>query len=233
MFKRIRESERYIKLKELWTNPKTHAMMVLAFWLIFMVVAIVLVRVMSHTSVSTSKVENVATSFANITGYDFTYKTNNEEINGSYYDGAIIFYLNNKRYYYKDNVYLIDDEVQKVEGFDLNVLKLNSKLLNNLVSGITPALNDNFKQYIVPLDRFINLYEVDTDMDLSQAATYNVVVSVYTNNKVINKVVLDSSSYYTMKTGASASYPVTINYYNVNNVSDFTSGYDELIEVKK
>ena len=110
MFKRIRESDWYIKFKELWANPKTHAMIVLAFWLIFMVVAIVLVRVTTNTSVPTQKIEKEATSFANVQNYDFTYKTNDLEINGSYYDDATIFYLNNKRYYAKDNVYLIDDK---------------------------------------------------------------------------------------------------------------------------
>lgn len=233
MFKRIRESDWYIKFKELWANPKTHAMIVLAFWLIFMVVAIVLVRVTTNTSVPTQKIEKVATSFASVQNYDFTYKTNDLEINGSYYDDATIFYLNNKRYYAKDNVYLIDDKVQKLDNFDLSVLKLNSKVLNNLVSGITPAENNDFKQYIVPLDRFINLYELDTDMDLSKAATYNITVSVYTKDKAINKVILDLSSYYTLKTGTNVSYPVTINYYNVNNVSDFAKGYDKLVEVKE
>ena len=230
MFKKIRENEKVQKIKELWKNPKTHSLIVLAFWLIFIIIVIAFVRVTTSSTTNT-EYQNNLNSFSTINSYDFRYKTNDLEINGKYYNEAIVFYLNNKQYYYKDKVYLIDDEIKTLEDYDLNVLKITSKFLNNLTSGITPSDN-GFKQYIVPLDRFINLYEYDTALDLSKATTYNVIVNVYYKDDEINKVVLDLSSYYTFKEGKEISYPVTIYYYNLNNISDFTRGYQKIVEVK-
>ena len=229
MFKKIKENEKVQKIRELWKNPKTHDVAVLVFWLIFITVVIVFMRM--STPNTTTNYETNLNSFSNIRSYDFRCKTNDLEVNGKAYNDALVFYLNNKQYYYKNKVYLIDDEI-KVEDYDLGVLKINSKFLNNLVSGIVPTGNDNFKQYLVPLDRFINLYDYDTDLDLSKAATYNIVVSVYFKDDIINKVILDLSSYYTLKSGKEINYPVTIYYYNLNNVSDFTKGYDKVVEVK-
>ena len=239
MFKRIKkkvkENETLKKLKELWKNPKTHDIAVLLFWLIFIIIVIVFARGISQTSKIQSPNTNNqnVTTFENIKSYDFTYKTNDLEINGQTYNEATVFYLNNKRYYYKNNIYQIEDNPVLINNYDPSVLKINTIFLNNLVSGITPLENQNYKQYLVPLDRFINLYEIDTNVDLSKAINYNIPVSVYTNENQINKVVLDLTNYYTLKTGVNTNYPVTINYYNVNNVSDFSKEYDKLVEVVK
>lgn len=230
MFKKIKENEKVLKAKELWQNPKTHDIAVLLFWLIFIFVVIIVARGMGSTPSHTTETSSV-NNFDSIKSYDFTYKTNDSEIVGQAYDDSLLFYINNKRYYYKNNLYLIDEKASLVNNYDLGVLKINSKMLNNLVSGITPSDINGFKQYIVPLDRFINLYEIDTDINLSTAATYNVVISVYLKDDEINKVVLDLTNYYKLKNN-NINYPVTIYYYNINNVSDFTKGYDKMLEVK-
>ena len=240
MFKRIKErakeNETLQKIKELWKNPKTHDITVLLFWLIFIIIVIIFTRGITQTSSNiptpNTNIQNV-TTFENIKSYDFTYKTKDLEISGQAYNEATVFYLNNKRYYYKNNIYQIEDNPVLINDYDPSVLKINAIFLNNLVSGITPLDNQNFKQYIVPLDRFINLYDIDTDIDLTKAINYNIPVSVYLTNNEINKVVLDLTNYYTLKTGTNTNYQVTINFYNVNNVSDFSKDYDKLVEVIK
>ena len=234
MFKKIKENEKVQKLLELWNNPKTHDITVLMLWLIFILIVIIFVRSMGNNVPKTAKDNNYnVNSFENMKSYDFTYKTDSIEISGQAYDDALLFYLTNKRYYYHNNLYIIDENKSPVLNFDLNVLKINSKMLSNLVSNITPTDNENFKQYVVPLDRFINLYEVDTDVDLSKAATYNVIVSVYFANNEINKVVLDLTNYYVLKNQNSSNSLVTIYYYNINNVSDFKKSYDKILEVER
>jgi len=228
MFKKIKENEKVIKIKELWNNPRSHDIMVLIFWLLFIFFVIIFVRSMG-SSTSAPKEAKIINDFNSMKSYEFTYKTNDNVINGEYYNGGILFYLDNKKYYFNNNVYLIDDKVNSI-NYDLGVLKIDSKFLSSLTSGITASDNKTFKQYIVPLDRFISLYEIDTDADLSKAVSLNVIVSVYLNNNEINKVVLDLSNYYSFK-GNNITYPVTIYYYNVNNVSDFRKGYDKMLEV--
>lgn len=229
MFKKIKENEKVIKLKELWQNPRTHDIMVLSFWLVFIFIVILFARSIGSSPKTSNDDNRQASDFASMKSYDFTYKTNDKVINGEAYEDALVFYVDNKRYYYKDNTYLIEEKASLI-NYDLDVLKINTTMLNSLISGITASDTGNFKQYIVPLDRFINLYEIDTDADLSRAATYNVVISVYLVDNEISKVVLDLSNYYSLKTGSSVNYPVTIYYYNVNKVSDFKKGFEKLKE---
>ena len=232
MFKKIKENEKVQKIIELWKNPKTHDLIVLAFWLIFIFIVIIFARSVASPNVKNVDVKAYTNSFEYINNYDFTYESLDYKVHGSYYDDKLVFYLDNKRYYYHENTYLIGKEATLVPNYDLGILKINPKMLNNLVGGITPSENGEFKQYSVPLDRFINLYEIDTDVDLSKAATYNVVIKVYLVDNEISKVILDLSNYYLMK-GNLINNPVTIYYYNVNNIRDFSKGYDKLLEVKE
>ena len=196
--KRVQENETLQMLKKLWKNPKTHDIAVLLFWLIFIIIVIVFTRGITQTPKIQPPNTNTKsiTTFENIKSYDFTYKTSDLEINGQAYNEATVFYLNNKRYYYKNNTYQIQDNPVLITNYDPGVLKINTIFLNNLVSGITPLENQNYKQYIVPLDRFINLYDIDTSIDLTKAINYNIPLSVYLNNNEINKVVLDYNPKY-------------------------------------
>ena len=229
MFKKIKENEKLNKLKEYWHNPKTHDIIMLCFWLLFIVVVILFLKI--STSVPKTPTQEITkyNTFEKIQNYDFTYKMDNKVIQGEAYNDKLLFYLNNNRYYYKDHVYLIDDIAIIDPNFDLDILKINPKMLNSLTENITPKKADNFNQYIVPLDKFINLYEESTTLDLSAASNYNIIINVYYKNDEINKIILDLSNYYNLKNNTQNIHLLTINYYNINNVSNFTKGYDKII----
>ncbi|MBQ9011546.1 MAG: hypothetical protein IJ093_02735 [Bacilli bacterium] len=229
MFKRIKESPTYEKIKELWNNSKTRSIIVLGFWLAFIFLVIVFARVSFPSSNESNVIIN--DNFASLNSYDFTYETSDLLISGQQYDKKQLFYLNNHRYYYNENVYLFDDKAIIQNNFDLNVLKINHLFLNNLLNGINYSNGDGFRQYVVSLDRFINLYEIDTDLDLSKAMNYNIVVTVYTSDNIINKVVMDLTNYRILKTGDNTRYLLNIYYYNVNKLSDFSIDFDKRIGV--
>ena len=184
----------------------------------------------SNTYITEEKSPN---DLSNIRNYEFTYKTNDKQFVGQYYDDSIIFYKDNQRYYYKNDLYLVDDNIILISNYDLDILKINTKMLNNLISNITPTNTNNIKQYIIPLDKFLNIYEIDTDIDLSESTLYNVPLSIYYDNNEINKITLDLSNYYTLKTKNKITNILTIYLYNINNVSNFTEYYDKLLEGKQ
>ena len=231
MFKKIKENEKVQKFQELWHNQKTHDIMVLSLWLIFIVIVILYAR--SNVSHHSYKPEPKEINTSNVENYEFTYKTNDKEIPGEYYNGSVLFYQNNKRYYYKNNLYQIDESASLIPNYDLDILKINIKMIDNLISNINATETNNVKEYLIPLDRFINLYEIDTDIDLSKMALYNVPLRIYYNNNEINKITIDLSNYYSVKTNTNVEYPLTIYLYNVNNVSDFIKSYDKMLEVIK
>ena len=231
MLKKIKENPKYEKLKELWKNEKTHSLIVLAFWLIFMLVLIIFVRLSSTQTTTTKTITNQ--TIADFENYEFSYTINETTYNGEYYDGKTLFYLENNRYYKNEDVYLIKgEEAIKQDNFDIGIMKINSKFINNLITNITPNTTDNYKRYIVPLDRFINLYDEDTDINLTETNHYNIIVDIYEKENQINKITLDLNSYFTLKNNPQIAQ-VTIYYYNINNINDFSKNYEKMIGVKQ
>ena len=194
MFKRIKGNKTFIKIKELWQNDKTHPFVVLGLWLVFFVIAILFVRGTANHPNANSE-NNIGTDFNTIKSYSFSYQYENNEINGNVYNDKIEFILDNHRYYYNENLYLVNGDTLVKQDLNYDILKINSIMLNNLLGKLTGVKNDGFTRYLVPLDRFINLFEIDTDADLSLAMNYNIVVDVYKKDNIINKVVLDLTNY--------------------------------------
>ena len=69
MFKKINENKYVQKYKELRTNPKTRSLISLGFWMIFLVVAVLLVR--STMSSNEIQSEPVIDEVFVVTNYQF------------------------------------------------------------------------------------------------------------------------------------------------------------------
>lgn len=218
MFKKIKENPYYIKFKEMRADPKLKPITSLILWFIFIVIVVIFIK--SSYSNEPIKKENINS----ISNYEFTYKNNNLTIFGNSYDGKMEFILNGNRYYYDlENVYLISNkEVTLVSNFDLNVLKITPKFIENLTANLSYSLNGEAKVYIVPLYRFLNLYEVDVEVDLSIANQYNILVSVYDDMYEI-----DLTNYYNFR-GLNNDGILIIDLYE-SNIGDFTEYYDKLV----
>ena len=218
MFKKIKENPYYVKFKEMRADPKLRPLTSLIFWFIFIIIVIIFVR---STSGTKQKVAEVRPSYSN---YEFTYKNNSLTIFGQSYNGKLEFMAGNNRYYYDgENVYLIQNKtVSLMNGFDLNVLKITPSLINNLIANLDYTLKGEAKEYLVPLSRFLNLYEVDVEVNLSIANNYNIVIDVYDDMYQI-----DLTNYYAYK-GLNNDGVLTIDIYE-SNVGDFTKYYDNLI----
>jgi len=144
MFKRIKESEKYQRFKELWANEKTHSMMVLALWLVFFIIVVLFVRFSAPTPTSNNTVNSVAgTDFDKISSYSFNAASDNVVVNGVVYNDKMEFILNNQRYYVDNGVYLIDGDKAIKQDFDLSFLKIDVKMLDNLLSGLTGTEKDD------------------------------------------------------------------------------------------
>lgn len=225
MFKKIKENPYYKKYKEMRADPKLRPIMSLIFWLIFLAVLIIFVKGTSRpmNTVTSNEVKN------DMSSYEFTYTNNSGVIFGQSYDNKLDFIYGNNHYYFNgDNVYLIKNQTgQLMPNFDLNVLKITPDLINNLISNLNYTVNGMAKDYIVPLSRFINLYEYDTEADLSLANNYNIILQVYEKNSKVYMYKLDLTNYYNFR-GLNNSGILTIDIYD-SNVSDFTKFYDELV----
>ena len=228
MFKKIKENPYYQKFKEMRADPKLRPMMSLILWFIFFVIVILFARGLTSTRANLESTETQKTTLSD-SNYEFTYSNNSGVIFGQTYDDKLEFMYGGNRYYYNgETVYLIQNQQATImPNFDLNVLKINKKMINNLISNLTYNMDGEAKQYLVPLSNFLNLYEVDVEADLSLANQYNIVINVYENDNGIYMYKLDLTNYYNYR-GLNNDGILTIDIYN-SEVNDFTKYYDELV----
>lgn len=227
MFKKIKENPYYVKFKEMRADPKLKPITSLILWFIFIVIVVIFVRGTVSTNNTTVKTDNVVNK--DVSNYEFTYTNNSGVIFGESYEGKLEFIYGGNRYYYNGkNVYLIKNQNGTlVTNFDLNVLKITPKMISNLIGNLTYTANGEAKQYVVPLSRFLNLYEIDVEADLSLANQYNIIVNVYEKDNNIYMYQLDLTNYYNFR-GLNNDGILTIDIYD-SEVHDFTKYYDELI----
>ena len=219
MFKKIKESEAYNKYKELKENPQISAAMSLGVWLLLFIIIIVFTRGINSNNSSVKEV-NISSKFNN---YEYTYKNDDITVFGKYYNKKQVFtILNNKYYYNGENVYIINgEEISIAQDFDLNILKITPSFVEELTSNLDYTEVDGFKQYLVPLVNFINLYDVDTAIDLSVASNYNIIIQKFFKNYNLYKIVIDLSNYYNIN-NIKNSGKLSIYLYDVNKVNNFT-----------
>lgn len=228
MFKKIKENPYYQKFKEMRADPKLRPITSLILWFIFFVIVILFARGLTSTRANLESIETQKTTLSD-SNYEFTYSNNSGVIFGQTYDDKLEFMYGGNRYYYNgETVYLIQNQQATImPAFDLNVLKINSKMINNLISNLNYNMDGEAKQYLVPLSNFLNLYEVDVEADLSLANQYNIVINVYENDNGIYMYKLDLTNYYNYR-GLNNDGILTIDIYN-SEVNDFTKYYDELV----
>ena len=228
MFKKIKENPYYQKFKEMRADPKLRPITSLILWFIFFVIVILFARGLTSTRANLESTETQKTTLSD-SNYEFTYSNNSEVIFGQTYDDKLEFMYGGNRYYYNgETVYLVQNQQATImPTFDLNVLKINSKMINNLISNLNYNMDGEAKQYLVPLSNFLNLYEVDVEADLSLANQYNIVINVYENDNGIYMYKLDLTNYYNYR-GLNNDGILTIDIYN-SEVNDFTKYYDELV----
>ena len=228
MFKKIKENPYYQKFKEMRADPKLRPITSLILWFIFFVIVILFARGLTSTRANLESTETQKTTLSD-SNYEFTYSNNSGVIFGQTYDDKLEFMYGGNRYYYNgETVYLIQTQKATImPAFDLNVLKINSKMINNLIGNLTYNMDGEAKQYLVPLSNFLNLYEVDVEADLSLANQYNIVINVYENDNGIYMYKLDLTNYYNYR-GLNNDGILTIDIYN-SEVNDFTKYYDELV----
>ena len=231
MFKKLKDKEVYKKYKKLKDNPQKSAKISLAFWLILFVILILFARVnVNHVSNNDSR-NNKQYS---VNRYEYGYSNEKVKVFGYYYNSKQLFTVGNEKYYYNgSNVYIESNHnMSLVPEFNLDILKIDYSFLSKLKSGINSVKKDSFDRYIIPLTNFVSLFDGDTPVDLSGIDNYNIIVDEYFEDNNLIMVKVDLSSYYNYR-GTENDGILTIDFYNINNINDFTKEYERILRVIK
>lgn len=222
MIKKIKEKKGYQKYTELRKNPQTKAIMSLVFWLLFFSVLIMTARSIPKNSKNMEK-------RTNINSYEYTYSNDKIKIFGKFYDNKQLFILNGEKYYYDSKtIYKVDGQIMQPQDFDLNILKININMIDNLTNKLNEINENMYKRYIVPLNNFINLYDGDTEVNISDASSYNIIIDKYYKKGKIYLIKLDLSNYYKYKNIENEGI-LNIYLYNVNSLSSNLKEYEDML----
>ena len=223
----MKENNLYKKYQELNKPPQSKAAISLFFWILFITIVIIFVRVSSPKQTLNKKEVN-----NKINNYAYTYYDNTDIIYGKTYNGKHIFTLSNHKYYFNSKkVYEIKNHQLTEIPFDINYLKITPAMIDNLTKDNNIKENDN-QIYTVPLSNFINLFDKDVPVNSQELDKYNIIINKYFKENKLYMIKIDLSSYYEYKQTENKGI-LNIELYEENTINDFTKEYDEMIGVIK
>lgn len=165
--------------KEIWKNPRYHALIELSFYIIFFAIIIIAFRTAGNSETNLSVLDklNTMTSF----DYEVNIYKNDEikyEINGIYYETSNTFVLNDKEYEIIDGTVMLNgNKADLLVEFDLFYIT-HSSLYNTISEA--------------------ELYSKTTYNDDTTSKTYRIYeeekyidIITYENDDYIYKIVID------------------------------------------
>lgn len=222
-----KKKSKWVILKEMWKDPKKHAIICLCLYAIFFLGIFIMFKVMSITS--SIKNENKETHeltelemYKDMNNYEYNY---NISLNGNtyYIEGTV--YLNKEKFELKNNntSFYITDNNQEYDNDYLNLedsINLNLEMIkpNNIyliLKDLNPTSTTEYKDmtkkevYNLKLDRIKDILR-NTYNNYEE----NIVINIYSQNKEINKIEIDINTQELTET-------IEIEYLNIGNIKDF------------
>ncbi|MFV0249552.1 MAG: hypothetical protein ACK5HP_00725 [Bacilli bacterium] len=201
--------------KELWNNPRIHALMVLGLYAVFFVIIFIYITISKNTTNQNVEIKDSLETLNNMNSYEYHYKyeINNEitNINGIKYNDINEFSIENNKFTIVNNKIegevSIDDKLYILEILP-NYIYSYIKLNNNL-NETTYSDNTIKKEYIILIKEIKQYFGTESDE--------NITVTTYEEDNQIYKIELDLTNI------VEEEYLITINYENINNIINYNS----------
>lgn len=202
-------------LKVLWKNPKFKGVVQIIFWVIFFVIVAIIFRTTEKSQKQSSEIiENEQNE--EVVSYEYEYQysdtLNTIIISGTYYDKKEVFYFNNNKYYFVDNIYY--NALDKtVTNFDYAFNEWNYNSIKNIMDNNSYSNKTSYKSGNIKYEYTINnlIYN-------------NYYGTNYQNDIVINITVKENKIVDVIINYGFAS--VTISYTNINEIDDLDINID-------
>lgn len=200
-------------LKKLLKNSRYRALIILAFYVVFITVIVVAVR---NSDRPVSQLDSVIEEYREWNNYNYTYNfvAKGEPVismNGKRYNDHEMIKFNGVDYIFNNNILV---------GFPLSIIDVtklrNDYIYDYIASATLKESTATFKLYELPLSMFMSFvspYQVISDEVIK--------IMVISNNSHIIQIELDITPYANFNSYKYENYTVTINYTNVGNVLAF------------
>lgn len=207
------------KTKEFLKDPKKKALTQLGIYGIFFIFVFILINI-SEGRVNPPIIKETKTPieyYVDMTSYDYkvTY-TNTEKIDiieGTYYNDETLFNYNNLKYYYKEMLYVINNDSYILSNIEYDVTKVFNKNLNSIFSDLNEESKTTYKD-----GKVITNYTLDSNIiytylyNIESNYTNLVNVSITESNDIITNITFDL-----VNLGLSLN-KIEVEYNNINNI---------------
>jgi hypothetical protein len=199
------------EFKELWSDKKKRAAILLILWMMFLLFVISLARTISANSATTTNTTEPI-GYVEYDNYEFTITTADLTLTGAHYGNKSLFTSSDGNKYYIE-----DDKLYSVVGDNLTaitdisghqIIKLQPKYLGDLINkssyeySVTGDDGVEKKSYSVSSTDYYKLYNQDAPQ-----TEFIIPMYVYITNGYVSKIEFSN---------------IVITYSNIGKVSDFT-----------
>lgn len=198
-------SMKHIKeLKEMFKNPKKKALAQLGFYLIFFIFVAILLRGADNKPTKIIEEQKSPVKFyEDMKSYNYKVTYTNidkvDVIDGTYVDNISLFTFNNFKYYYEEDLYIIDNDSYYLMDIEYNISKIFNNNLINIIEDLEEESKTTYKDgtivttYTIDSNKVYNyLFELESNYDNkctiaiteNENEIYNIVIDI--NNLGLN-----------------------------------------------
>lgn len=217
-------------IKELWKNPKTHALMVLGIYAFFFAIVIIYIQIGSSIKNTEPNINNNYSSLDNLNNmktYEYKYlitkvtnETNIINVEGIKYNNQNSFKILNDNQTY----YIEDDLIKPNDLFpdDLYLLEIEPNKIYEYILANDKYSEIEYSDGSKKIEYLISLNDIKTELDIyEQLNDDQIKITTYEEDNVIYKIELNLSEYVKLKNEEINNYNIEINYTNINKISNY------------
>ena len=191
-------SMKYIKeLKEMLKNPKKKALVQLGLYAIFFIFVAILLRGVDNKPTKIIEEQKSPVEFyEDMESYNYKVTYTNidkvDVIDGTYVDNTSLFNFNNFKYYYEEDLYIIDNDSYYLMDIEYNISKIFNNNLINIIEDLEEESKTTYKDGTI-----VTTYTIDSNkvynylFDLEYNYDNKCTITITENENEIYNIIID------------------------------------------
>ena len=191
-------SMKYIKeLKEMLKNPKKKALVQLGIYAIFFIFVAILLRGTDNKPTKIIEEQKSPIEFyEDMESYNYKVTYTNidkvDTIDGIYVDNISIFNFNNFKYYYEEDLYIIDNDSYYLMDIEYNISKIFNNNLINIIEDLEEESKTTYKDGTIVTNYTIDSNELYNYLfDLEYNYDNKCTITITENENEIYNIIID------------------------------------------
>lgn len=188
------------ELKEMLKNPKKKALVQLGIYAIFFIFVAILLRGTDNKPTKIIEEQKSPIEFyEDMESYNYKVTYTNidkvDTIDGIYVDNISIFNFNNFKYYYEEDLYIIDNDSYYLMDIEYNISKIFNNNLINIIEDLEEESKTTYKDGTI-----VTNYTIDSNklynylFDLEYNYDNKCTITITENENEIYNIIIDATN---------------------------------------